>query len=201
LIWYGQIYGPGLGRHDPMKARRGLGAGLSHCFYTSGGHDTAQKLFGLSLPESVWYEAWWAWTGLARPGPISSTSYGVLQNQVSLNPQPDRSTGVSAYQVAVESPEATDGALNEACMALQLTISIQPWPQHDEVIAAFFFLGAQLQWIKHLISSLSSVRVISDDPKSKHPISSLSAPPAKQSSHLKFPFRSCRKEHSVWPLE
>jgi hypothetical protein len=32
-------------------------AGLGHCFYTSGWHDTAQKYFGLCWPEPVWHEA------------------------------------------------------------------------------------------------------------------------------------------------
>jgi hypothetical protein len=65
----------GLGPARPNEGTTWFRAGLGHCFYTSGWHGTAQKMFGLSWPEPVWHEARWAWAGLARPGPIPSTTY------------------------------------------------------------------------------------------------------------------------------
>jgi hypothetical protein len=65
----------GFGPARPNKGTTWFRAGLGHCFYTSGWHGTAQKMFGLSWPEPVWHEARWAWAGLARPGPIPSTSH------------------------------------------------------------------------------------------------------------------------------
>jgi hypothetical protein len=64
----------GLGPARPKKGTTWFRAGLGHCFYTSGWHGTTQKSFGLWWPEPVWHEARWAWTGLARPGPIPSTA-------------------------------------------------------------------------------------------------------------------------------
>jgi hypothetical protein len=49
----------GLGPARPNKGTTWFRAGLGHCFYTSGWHGTAQKLFGLSWPEPVWHEAQW----------------------------------------------------------------------------------------------------------------------------------------------
>jgi hypothetical protein len=63
----------GLGPARPNEGTTWFKAGLGHCFYTSGWHGTAQKLFGLSWPEPVWHEARWAWAGPARHGPIPST--------------------------------------------------------------------------------------------------------------------------------
>jgi hypothetical protein len=40
---------------------------LSHCFYASGWHDTAQKLFELFWPEPVWHDGLGPdWPGLAQ---------------------------------------------------------------------------------------------------------------------------------------
>jgi hypothetical protein len=64
----------GLGPARPNEGTAWFRAGLGHCFYTSGWHGTAQKLFGLSWPEPVWHEARWAWAGPARHGPIPSTT-------------------------------------------------------------------------------------------------------------------------------
>jgi hypothetical protein len=66
----------GLGPARPNEGTTWFRAGLGHCFYTSGWHGTAQKMFGLSWPEPVWHEARCAWAGLTRPGPIPSTSVG-----------------------------------------------------------------------------------------------------------------------------
>jgi hypothetical protein len=63
----------GLGPAQHNEGTRWFKAGLSHCFYTSGWHDTAQKLFELFWPKPVWHEARWAWAGLAQPDPIPST--------------------------------------------------------------------------------------------------------------------------------
>jgi hypothetical protein len=63
----------GLGPARPNEGTAWFRAGLGHCFYTSGWHGTAQKLFGLSWPEPVWHEARWAWAEPARHGPIPST--------------------------------------------------------------------------------------------------------------------------------
>jgi hypothetical protein len=68
----------GLGPARPNEGTTWFRAGLGHCFYTSGWHGTAQKLFGLSWPEPVWHEARWAWAGPARHGPIPSTSVKAL---------------------------------------------------------------------------------------------------------------------------
>jgi hypothetical protein len=62
----------GLGPARPNEGTTWFRAELGHCFYTSGWHGTAQKIFELSWPEPVWHEARWAWAGLARPGPIPS---------------------------------------------------------------------------------------------------------------------------------
>jgi hypothetical protein len=59
----------------PNEGTTWFRAGLGHCFYTSGWHGTAQKMFGLFWSEPVWHEARWAWAGLARPGPIPSTKH------------------------------------------------------------------------------------------------------------------------------
>jgi hypothetical protein len=64
----------GLGPARPNKGTTWFKAGLGHCFCTSGWHGTTQKFVGLSWPEPVWHEARWAWAGLARPGPIPSTT-------------------------------------------------------------------------------------------------------------------------------
>jgi hypothetical protein len=66
----------GLGPTRPNEGTTWFRAGLGHFFYSLGWHDTTQKMFGLSWPEPVWHEARWAWAGLARPGPIPSTSHG-----------------------------------------------------------------------------------------------------------------------------
>jgi hypothetical protein len=63
-----------LGLARPKEGTTWFRTELGHCFYTSGWHDTAQKLFELCWPEPVWHEARWVWTKLARPGPIPSTS-------------------------------------------------------------------------------------------------------------------------------
>jgi hypothetical protein len=68
----------GLGPARPNEGTTWFRAGLGLCFYTSGWHDTVQKMFGLSWPEPVWHEARWAWAGLAWPGPIPSTTPGLL---------------------------------------------------------------------------------------------------------------------------
>jgi hypothetical protein len=47
----------GLGPAWPNEDTTWFRAGLGHCFYTSGWHGTAQKLFGLSWSEPVWHEA------------------------------------------------------------------------------------------------------------------------------------------------
>jgi hypothetical protein len=65
----------GFGPARPNEGTAWFRAGLGHCFYTSGWHGTAQKLFGLSWPEPIWHEARWAWAGPARHGPIPSTSH------------------------------------------------------------------------------------------------------------------------------
>jgi hypothetical protein len=67
-----------LGPARPKEGTTWFRAGLGHCFYTSGWHGTAQKSFGLCWPEPVWHEARWAWAGLARPGPIPSTTPGCV---------------------------------------------------------------------------------------------------------------------------
>jgi hypothetical protein len=64
----------GLGPARPNEGTTRFRTGPGHCVYTSGWHATAQKLFGLYWPEPVWHEARWPWAGLARPGPIPSTS-------------------------------------------------------------------------------------------------------------------------------
>jgi hypothetical protein len=66
----------GFGPARPNEGTAWFRAGLGHCFYTSGWHGTAQKLFGLSWPEPIWHEARWAWAGPARHGPIPSTTRG-----------------------------------------------------------------------------------------------------------------------------
>jgi hypothetical protein len=48
LILCGQIYGPGLGRHDPTKARRGLGPGWATVFTLQA--DTARHKNCLGFP-------------------------------------------------------------------------------------------------------------------------------------------------------
>jgi hypothetical protein len=70
----------GLGPARPNEGTTWFRAGLVHCFYTSGWHDKAQKLFGLSWLEPVWHEARWAWAGLAWPGPIPSTRHAYRSN-------------------------------------------------------------------------------------------------------------------------
>jgi hypothetical protein len=57
----------GLGPARPNKGTTWFRAGLGHCFYTSGWHGTAQKMFELSWPEPVWHEA--RWLGPGWPGP------------------------------------------------------------------------------------------------------------------------------------
>jgi hypothetical protein len=47
----------GLRPAQPNEGTTWFRAELSHYFYTSGWHDTAQKFVGLSWPEPVWHEA------------------------------------------------------------------------------------------------------------------------------------------------
>jgi hypothetical protein len=84
----------GFGPARPKEGTTCFKVGLGHCFYTLDWHGTAQKSFGLCWPEPVWHEARWAWAGLVRPGPISSTnlayacpgSYGLCQSCGALAP-------------------------------------------------------------------------------------------------------------------
>jgi hypothetical protein len=78
----------GLGPAWPNEGTTWFRAGLGHCFYTSGWHNTTQKFFGLSWPEPVWHEARWAWAGLARPDPIPSTTPGGQDLVVHSRPLP-----------------------------------------------------------------------------------------------------------------
>jgi hypothetical protein len=64
----------GFGPVRPNEGTTWFRAGLGHCFYTSGWHDTTQKIYGLFWPKPVWHEARCAWAGLARHGPIPTTS-------------------------------------------------------------------------------------------------------------------------------
>jgi hypothetical protein len=56
----------GLGPARPNKGTTWFRAGPDHCFYTSGWHGTAQKLFRLFWLEPVWHEARRAWPGPAQ---------------------------------------------------------------------------------------------------------------------------------------
>jgi hypothetical protein len=49
LILFGQIYGPGLGRHGSTKARRGLGPGWATVFILRAG--TARPKICLGFPD------------------------------------------------------------------------------------------------------------------------------------------------------
>jgi hypothetical protein len=60
----------GLGPARPKEGTTWFRAGLGHCFYTSGWHDTVQKLFGLYWPEPVWHDG----LGLGWPGPARPNS-------------------------------------------------------------------------------------------------------------------------------
>jgi hypothetical protein len=57
----------GLGPARPNEGTTWFRVGLDHCFYTSGYHGTAQKLFGLSWSEPIWHKARWTWP--SWPGP------------------------------------------------------------------------------------------------------------------------------------
>jgi hypothetical protein len=50
LISCGQIYGPGLSRHDPKKARRGLGPGWATVFRLRAGTARPKNLLGFAGP-------------------------------------------------------------------------------------------------------------------------------------------------------
>jgi hypothetical protein len=50
LILCGQIYGPGLGQHDPMKARYGLGPGWATVFTLRAGTALPKSFLGFPGP-------------------------------------------------------------------------------------------------------------------------------------------------------
>jgi hypothetical protein len=72
FILCGQIYGSGLGRHDPTKARRGLGSGHATVFTLRVG--TVQSKSFLGFPDPNPFGTKHDGLGPAQTGPIPSTN-------------------------------------------------------------------------------------------------------------------------------
>jgi hypothetical protein len=74
LILCGQIHGPGLGRHGPKKARRGLGPGWTTVFILRAGTARPKNYLGFAGPNPFGTKH--DWLGSGWPGPIPSTRWG-----------------------------------------------------------------------------------------------------------------------------